>query len=360
VRHPPAGHRHHGEHSAGRFGYGLDPTAEQIPQGGWELVRAGPDRAEQLLGEERVALRPGEHRVSQLGRWRCAQDADQLRHGLGPVQPGQLHALDPVGAGQLGQVRAEALVARLVVAVGDHHQEPLAAQVPAQEREQVAGGPVGPVQVLQNQDQRGLLAQASQQSEQQLEQPSLRGLARWVRAIRLSQGGQQACELRPGGADQLADRFHADLTEQVAQDLDDGGVGQSAIADGHAAADEHPHPGAGAAAGAFRDQARLADTGLAPHQDDGRISVCGPLPGRLEELQLLCAADEGGARDAAAHLAGIIARDRPEGNGRRTRSATKDREQTSADVWQVPDSGGTPWRHPRPASNRRCSLWNSG
>jgi hypothetical protein len=195
------------------------------------------------------------------------------------------------------------------------------------------------MQVLQHQDQRGLLAQASQQPEQQLEQPSLRGLARCATAIRLAKGGYQARELRPGGADQLADRSHADLTEQAAQGLHDRGVGKSAIADGHAAAHEHPHPVGGAAAGALRDQARLADTGLAPHQDDGRISVCDPLPGRLEDLQLLDAADEGRARHAAAHLAGIIPRDRPEGNGARKESAARDGELLSVSVWQVPDSG---------------------
>ena len=64
----------------------------------------------------------------------------------------------------------------------------------------------------------------------------------------------------------------------------------------------------------FSKQAGLADAGLAPHQDDGRLAICGPLPGRLEGLQFLDAADEGRARYAAAHLAGIIPRDRPEGN----------------------------------------------
>jgi hypothetical protein len=102
---------------------------------------------------------------------------------------------------------------------------------------------------------------------------------------------------------------------------------------------QHPHPNRGAAAGQLGDQAGLAHPGLAPHQDDGRVSICGPPPGRLQELQLLDAANQGRARHTAAHLAGIIPRDRPEGNGSRTGPATKDRERLGADVWHLPDSG---------------------
>jgi hypothetical protein len=79
-------------------------------------------------------------------------------------------------------------LARLVVAVGDHQQHPLPAQVPDQERQQLAGGAVGPVQILDHQHQRSLLAQAPQQPQEQLEQASLSGLARGARFGR-AQGG---------------------------------------------------------------------------------------------------------------------------------------------------------------------------
>jgi hypothetical protein len=205
--------------------------------------------------------------------------------------------------------------------VGDHQQDPLAAQVPDEEREQVAGGLVGPVQILDHQHQRGLLAQAPKEAEQQLEQPGLGRRAGRV-FLWLAQPGGQAGELRPGEPDEPADGLRAQLGQQDSQGLHDRGIRQGAVADRHTAPGQHPGPIRGAC-DQLGDQAGLADTGLAPHQDDGRFAICGPPSGRLEGLELREAADEGGARHAAAHLAGIIARDRPEGNGGRTRPATR-------------------------------------
>ena len=176
-----------------------------------------------------------------------------------------------------------------------------------------------------------------------------------------AQGGEQARQLGPGRADQLADRSHPDIGDQRPQDLHDWGIGQGTITDRHTAPDQHSRPLGSAAGRQLGDQAGLANTGLAPHQDDSRVSICGPPPGRLQELQLLDPADEGRAAHAAAHLAGIIARDRPEGNGGRTSSATrcrmgsptKDGEPPLACVWHMPDSGRTVRRDPEPAGDDR-------
>ena len=75
-----------------------------------------------------------------------------------------------------------------------------------------------------------------------------------------------------------------------------------------------------------------------PGEIGGRVASP-TLVGRVEELQLLDAANQGGARHAVAHLAGIIARDRPEGNGGRKEPAPRDGEPASAGVGQVPNSG---------------------
>jgi hypothetical protein len=40
----------------------------------------------------------------------------------------------------------------------------------------------------------------------------------------------------------------------------------------------------GAPSGEFGNQAGLADAGLAPHKDDGRLAICGPPPRRLQKL----------------------------------------------------------------------------
>jgi hypothetical protein len=354
MRHPPAGNRNHLEHLLGPFGQRLDPAADQVAQGGRQLTRAGLYRCQQLLGEEGIALGPGEDGIDQLGGWRRPEDADQLRPRLGLIQPGEFEVLDRVAPVQLGQIGAEPLLARLIIAEGDHQQHPLPAQVPDQERQQVAGGTVGPVQILHHQHQRSLLAQAPQQPEQQLEQAGLRGLTRRATAIRLAQRGQQAGHLRPGGADQLADRTHADIAEQGPQRLHNRGVRQGTIADRHTAASQHPHPLGGAAARQLGDQTRLADTGFAPHQDDGRVGICGPPPGRLQELQLLHAADEDRARHATAHLAGIIPRDRPERNGGRMGGGDERwGAATRLCMWHIWLGQG--W--PRPASRARRMAW---
>jgi hypothetical protein len=53
------------------------------------------------------------------------------------------------------------------------------------------------VQILDHQHQRALLGQATQQPEDELEQSNLRGLVRLAGAIRRTQRGQQAGQLRP-------------------------------------------------------------------------------------------------------------------------------------------------------------------
>jgi polyisoprenoid-binding protein YceI len=65
----------------------------------------------------------------------------------------------------------------------------------------------------------------------------------------------------------------------------------------------------------------------------------------FERLQPLDTADQGRAHYAAAHLAGIITCDRPQGKRGRKEPATKDGESASALVWQVADSEGPTQRH---------------
>jgi hypothetical protein len=77
---------------------------------------------------------------------------------------------------------------------------------------------------------------------------------------------------------------HPHFIAQGAQRLHDRGVRQRAIANRHTAADKYPCPIGCAMARQLGAQAGLADTGLAPHPDDGRCSICGPHPGRLQDL----------------------------------------------------------------------------
>ena len=146
-------------------------------QGGRQLGGPGVGGRQQLLGEERVALGTGENALDQRHRRHRAQDRRHLRGRLGPAQPAQLQAL-AAGAAELGQEGAEPRALRLVAAVSDHQHDPLAAQVAGQEGQQVPGRPVGPVHVLDHQDQGGLVGEGTEQADEELEQP---GLVGWLR-----------------------------------------------------------------------------------------------------------------------------------------------------------------------------------
>ena len=132
----------------------------------------GPDGAgrDQLLGEERVALGAGQDAVDH-GRgtgwpataWRCSASSTRPKGQLDPLQVGE--------ADQLGQQRPQGVAAvQLVGAVAGHQGDPAAPQGPDQEGQQVAGGAVGPVQVLDHQQQRGQLGQADQRRQHPVEQ----------------------------------------------------------------------------------------------------------------------------------------------------------------------------------------------
>ena len=102
---------------------------------------------------------------------------------------------------QLRQDRAEGMApVQVIGAVGADDRHPLGAQDPAEEREQVTGGRVRPVQVLEHQQDRGRGGQLGQQSQHRAEH-LLPGHAGLIAAGR--SGGpalrQQPAEQRTGG-----------------------------------------------------------------------------------------------------------------------------------------------------------------
>ena len=96
-----------------------------------------------------------------------------------PINRGSSLAFNSRAAAHFSQVGPQPVGICLVVAVGHDHEDPLPAQVTGQERQQVTGGAVGPVQVLHHQGDWRLLGQATEQAKQQLEQASLGSRARW-------------------------------------------------------------------------------------------------------------------------------------------------------------------------------------
>jgi len=69
MRDLPASHCRHPQDLPGRLRQGLDAALEQVTQGRGQRAGAGPRALQQLLGEERVALRAVEHAVHQVDGW---------------------------------------------------------------------------------------------------------------------------------------------------------------------------------------------------------------------------------------------------------------------------------------------------
>ncbi len=187
-------HRRGPQQLLGRLGQVLD-RPERPRQGGADR----PVPVHQRLGEQRIPPAAPPHRVEHRRRRRPPQDPLQLRTHLPPRKPPQLQPGHPVHPLQPGQQRPQRVGPVQVVGPERHHRQNRGLpQVADQEAQQVTGGRVGPVHVLDDQQHRLPLGQPLEQREQQLEQP--RPGRRRVRARR------QRPELRqqPG---QLASRL---------------------------------------------------------------------------------------------------------------------------------------------------------
>ena len=112
---------------------------------------------------------------------------------------------------------------------------------------------------------------------------------------------------RARGPEHGGERVGSELALELAQDRGERGVRQLAVAELDAVADQHARAAGARARRELRQQARLADAGLAAHQDGGRRACARRRERRVERLQLLGAPDEDRTRDAAHHLSIIPA-----------------------------------------------------
>ena len=116
--------------------------------------------ADQLLGEERVALGAADDRVQVALGQRAGQQRPHQPAYVGIGQRVQLDAVHPGDPQPLGRRRAQGVSAVEVVgAVGREHDDRPAEGAGEQEGEQVAGGAVGPVHVLDDDEHRALLGE---------------------------------------------------------------------------------------------------------------------------------------------------------------------------------------------------------
>ncbi len=161
----PPGDRGRPQHLLGRVGQLLEADEENVGEPARHAARLRVGGREQLLRVERVALGalddPADGRVGQRS---LAQGTHQPGH-LGVGHRPQLQPLHGGQSHQLREERAQRMAAMEVVrAVRREHREPVAGRAtggpledtPAeQEPQQIPGGLVGPVQVLQDEQQRG-------------------------------------------------------------------------------------------------------------------------------------------------------------------------------------------------------------
>lgn len=142
----------------------------------------------------------------------------------------------------------------LIGAVGDQQQDADAAQRPDQERDQLTGGLVGPVQILEHQHDRLAVAEPAQQAENQFKQLSHLNPVRrpvpggFCRGIRV-QFGQEPAQAAPGRAEHLGQLVGGRRVGQRAQRVDERGERQSFGAELDALAGQHHEPAAGGPAG---------------------------------------------------------------------------------------------------------------
>ncbi len=257
-------------------------------------------RPDDLLDQERVALGPIEHEVDDVRLGPLTEDRSQLRGDLVAAEAAQLdpaHRPDPVPAGDHAPQRMRAV--QLVRAIGQHEIHARVAQAAHEQRDEVERRAIGPVEVLEDEHERPVGAEADDRAEDQLEQ--LRGLDRPVVERRAAvELGDEPPELGAGRAEQALERRVVLLERQRAQRLDERRE-RHALAELDAAADEHPRAVLGRAPPRLLEQPRLAHAGLAADQDDGRLPR-GGVGGRLgEHGQLGDAADEERADQARAH-----------------------------------------------------------
>ena len=137
----------------GLLGQSIEPGAQDVAKRGGDSRFAEHTCGHQLFGEEGVALGTLHDRADLgLGRRRAGDGRDQL-DDLGLVQRLEVDAFHERQTAELGENRTQGMrFAHLVGAVGADKQHPALAEVASEKGDEVKCRPVGPVQVLEDQD----------------------------------------------------------------------------------------------------------------------------------------------------------------------------------------------------------------
>ena len=297
----------HPQHRLHRGREALDPHHQRVAERGRQRSAAVASGRDQLLDEQRMPLRTREHAVHQPGVRRLTEQIGQLLEQLLARQRRQLDPPRADVALELGQHRAQRVPAvQLVGAVGGDDQHPLATQAPAHERHKRSGRPVGPVQILDLQQHRPLLAEPIEQPQKRFEQPRLSGriIGRRRRGDGLGQPRNQRRELGANRVGKILEHGVAGARER-AQRGHQRRVRELALAQPHAVAAERARARSAGARGELGQQPRLANTRVAG--DERQPRTTGGCVGErgLELGQLHRASHEDRAGDASGHRPSI-------------------------------------------------------
>ena len=290
----------------------VDPGEQQPGEVGRVGTAVAGGRGE-LLGEERVALGPPGDELDDVvveGRAGAAHDPPQVGVGQRPeVDPGEPREARPHGEGAGQRVPP----VHVVAAVRGEEGHPVGKSAGEEQGEQVAGRLVGPVHVLDDDEQRAAAPEVREGAVHGLDQVGAHGILAGPGRHARDQGHQPRVV-----GDQLVDEVALAAVEGR-EHLDERQVGKAGSPFADAVPDERAP--VGGEPGEVPDHRRLADAGVAT--EEGRPTApVGPAQGVEDAVDLLVATDQLG-RGSRRHGADHGTRRRHEGgHGWRGRPVT--------------------------------------
>ena len=266
-------------------------------------VVAGRD--EQFLGEERVAVRAGMDRLDEGRREVVPGDGLELGGDVAQVERLETDPFDAPTPLKLGQIRQQRMPPmELVGAVRHDDRDRRVAEVAHKEPEQVARGPIGPVEILDEEEEGRGCREAFEDAEEELEQPALGRPDAQVgdRPVdRCPEIREESGELRAARPDDGVQLLGRRTAYEAAQGLDHRCVWQRPFADLDAAADEDRHPLLTRQLRHLGDEPRLADPGLARDEQRAASAAARVIECGAHAFGFGHPADEDRARDTDRH-----------------------------------------------------------
>ena len=254
---------------------------------------------EELLDEERVAVRPSRDRLDERFGSIVPDRANERAHPPA-VETVEVHARRAPAALQLGEDGDERVSPVQLVGPERRHDRRPAAPEPAREvGQELEARPVGPVNVLEHEDQAPGRS-IEQFADRLVHATTAHGVRRRMarRGIR-----QQRRQHRGRRAEHLAGAV-AQCLDEPAEPVDERRVRQDVGAQLDAGANRR-HGAGRRARHQLRHETALADARLSANQDHRARASVGD--GCLESMQVFIAADEDGAGATHAHAEPILA-----------------------------------------------------